>query len=104
MTARISPRVTSGDTVILLGDLNASYKSKPAKLLKTIPLEFVLPAGSTFHFNKGLNITSAIDHILHTADVEPVGELIVSRKKYAKQWPSDHYPIAADLKFTNNHN
>ena len=104
MTARISPRVTSGDTVILLGDLNASYKSKPAKLLKTIPLEFVPPAGSTFHFNKGLNITSAIDHILHTADVEPVGELIVSRKKYAKQWPSDHYPIAADLKFTNNRN
>lgn len=101
IASRIAPRVKSGDTVILLGDLNTSYKSKPAKYLKEIPLQFIPPAGATFHFDKGIHLTSAIDHILHTPDIQPTRDIIVTRKKYTGRWPSDHYPVAADFKFSD---
>jgi len=97
---RIRPRVQAGEAVLLLGDLNASNKSKIAKTLKSIPLRFVEDSGSTFHFNKGINLTPAIDHILHTQQFTPTGKVTVWRKKYDGVWPGDHYPVFADLNFS----
>jgi len=98
---RINPRIKGGEAVLLIGDLNASNKSKIAKTLKSIPLQFVPDSGSTFHFNKGVNLTPAIDHILHTSHFTPTDKVIVWRKKYNGKWPGDHYPVMADLIFKN---
>lgn len=98
---RIKPRIEAGDSVLLVGDLNASNRSKIAKTLKSIPLQFVPDAGTTFHFNRGVNLTPAIDHILHTPQFTPTGKVTVWRKKYEDKWPGDHYPVTADLIFKN---
>jgi len=96
---RIKPRIEVGESVLLVGDLNASNRSKIAKTLKSIPLQFVPDAGTTFHFNRGVNLTPAIDHILHTPDFTPTDKVTVWRKKYEGKWPGDHYPVMADLVF-----
>ena len=98
---RIKPHIEAGKPVLLVGDLNASNRSKIAKTLKSIPLEFVPSSGSTFHFNKGVNLTPAIDHILHTPQFTPNDKVTVWRKKYDGNWPSDHYPVIADFSFKN---
>jgi len=98
MAAYISPRVSRGESVLLVGDLNASQSSKSAGILKDIPLSFVETSGSTFHFNRGINLTPAIDHILHTPDFTPLGNIRVIRQKYDGTWPGDHYPIVADFR------
>ena len=96
---RISPRVASGETVFLVGDLNGHIRSKEADLLKATPLTYVPTNGSTFHFNRGFHLFRAIDHIFHTEDITPMSDVIVVRKKYGGEWPADHYPVAADFKF-----
>ncbi|MDA8708196.1 endonuclease/exonuclease/phosphatase family protein [Hellea sp.] len=101
MAARISPRVSNGESVFLVGDLNGHIKSKEADLLKTTPLTFVPPKGSTFHFNRGINLTRAIDHIFYTDDITLESGVIVVRKKYDGEWPGDHYPVAADFSFAD---
>jgi len=98
---RIKPRIEAGKSVLLVGDLNASNRSKIAKTLKSIPLQFVPDAGTTFHFNRGVNLTPSIDHILHTPQFTPLDKVTVWRKKYDGKWPGDHYPVTADLIFKN---
>jgi len=98
MAKYISPRVAAGESIFLVGDLNASESSKSAGILKDIPLSFVGTSGSTFHFNRGLNLTPAIDHILHTPDFTPLSKIQVIREKYDGKWPGDHYPIVADFR------
>lgn len=101
IAARMKPLIETGSPVLLIGDLNASNRSKIAKTLKSIPLKFVPDSGSTFHFNRGVNITPAIDHILHTPHFTPKDKVTVWRKKYNGKWPADHYPVTADLIFKN---
>jgi len=98
---RIKPHIEAGKAVLLMGDLNASNRSKIAKTLKSIPLKFVPSSGSTFHFNRGVNFTPAIDHILHTPQFIAKDKVTVWRKKYDGNWPSDHYPVIVDFNFKN---
>lgn len=98
---RIKPHIEAGKSVLLVGDLNASQRSKIAKSLESIPLEFVPSSGSTFHFKRGVNLTPAIDHILHTPQFTPIDKVTVWRKKYDGNWPSDHYPVIADFSYKN---
>ena len=101
MVERIKPHVEAGKSVLLVGDLNASQRSKIAKNLESIPLTFVPSSGSTFHFKRGVNLTPAIDHILYTPQFTPTDDVTVWRKKYDGHWPSDHYPVIADFSFKN---
>ncbi len=87
----------SGDTVFVLGDLNAKTNSPTGQILRSGGIEFVESSGSTFHFNVGLNISSPIDHVLHSADAIAVGEARVIRDRPGRIWPSDHYPVVADF-------
>jgi len=98
---RIKPHIEAGKAVLPMGDLNASNRSKIAKTLKSIPLKFVPSSGSTFHFNRGVNFTPAIDHILHTPQFIAKDKVTVWRKKYDGNWPSDHYPVIVDFNFKN---
>ncbi|MGI9390426.1 MAG: endonuclease/exonuclease/phosphatase family protein [Boseongicola sp.] len=87
----------SGDALFVLGDLNAGPNSQTGEILKSGGLEIVESRGSTFHLNVGLNITSPIDHLLHSQNASPVGPARIVRDRPGRIWPSDHYPVVADF-------
>ena len=93
---RLAPMIADGP-VILAGDLNARTGSRTARILEAAGLTFAPVAGATYHFDRGLNLFGAIDHIAATDGIELVGAPIVLRRKFAGDWPTDHYPVLADL-------
>ncbi len=97
VAARIRPRIAAGETVFVVGDINAGAGSLPARTIAAEGVAFAPIPGSTFHWNRGLHLTPAIDHIAATEDAVQVGETMVLRRKFAGDWPSDHYPVAADF-------
>lgn len=95
---RIAPWIAAGQPVLLLGDINARAGSATARRLEDAGLVFTPVAGATYHFNRGLGLFGAIDHIAATADVTPAGPPVVLRQRFRGEWPSDHYPVLADLR------
>lgn len=95
---RIAPWIAAGETVFLAGDLNARLGSTLHQTLEAVGLNFIPVDGATYHFNLGLNLFGAIDHIGHTEDVELVGAPIVVRDRFGPVWPTDHYPLVADFR------
>lgn len=94
---RIKPVVDSNQAVILIGDINAPSFSPTAGKLKGIPLNLAKPPGATFHFNRGLNLIPAIDHIFYSDNITLIGKTHRLRKKYNGVYPTDHYPVTAEL-------
>ncbi len=95
---RIKPLIETGETVFVIGDINASSTSKPATIIADAGMRFVPVRGSTYHLNRGLNLTGPVDHLAATPDVEALGEPVVVRRKFDGVWPSDHYPVIADFR------
>ena len=98
MSERVGPLIRDGQHVVLVGDTNAPSFGGTMKILKRIPLQLAKPVGSTFHFNRGLHVIPAIDHIMHSEQLMPVSKTILLRRKYNNVWPADHYPVILDLK------
>lgn len=98
VTGRITPWIEAGDTVFLAGDLNARLGSSLHETFEAAGLTFVPIKGSTYHFDLGLNLFGAIDHIGHTIDAERIGDPMVVREKFGKAWPADHYPVVTDFR------
>lgn len=96
VSERISPWIETGEPVIVLGDFNAASWFKTIKILREAGLNLAEPKGSTFHFNRGLNLFPAIDHVLFSG-FEQREETLRLNKKYGGVWPSDHYPIRVKL-------
>ena len=94
---RISPWVAEGTAVFVAGDFNARAGSGLHRTLESAGLEFVPVRGSTYHFNRGLNLFGAIDHIAHTPNAVSVNKPVVVREKFGTVWPTDHYPVVADF-------
>lgn len=99
--SRIAP-VVANSPVILLGDINAASFSPTARKLKSTPLNLAKPAGATFHFNRGINLLPAIDHIFFSDHFVQAGKMERLRKKYSKVWPTDHYPVSLNLRLQKN--
>ena len=99
VAARIRPRIEVGETVFVVGDINASAASRTARILKETGLVFTPVTGSTYHWNRGLNVTPAIDHLAVTPDIEAIGDATVLRRQFANDWPSDHYPVLVDFRW-----
>jgi len=97
VASRIAPLVAAGKAVVLLGDINAFSFLPTTSTLKSIPLELSPPSGPTFHFNRGLNLVPAIDHLFFSSGFTQTGKTHRLMKTYNDIWPTDHYPIAADL-------
>lgn len=93
---RMAPLLARGETVVLMGDLNARLGSSIVEGFEAVGLRFAPFSGSTYHLNRGLNLFGAIDHIATSAGVAPVGPPVVLREKFGGRWPSDHYPVYAD--------
>ena len=98
---RITPWIEAGETVFLTGDLNARLGSSLHETFEATGLTFVPIEGSTYHFDLGLNLFGAIDHIAHTSDVERLGDPVVIREKFGEAWPADHYPVVADFRLSS---
>lgn len=100
ITNRIQSIVPEGVAIIVLGDFNASKRSKEIRLIESIGLNVVKPDGSTFR-KWGLSFLPAIDHILVSKEFEPLSEINVWRNRYDGIFPSDHYPISVKLTLRN---
>jgi len=94
---RIKPWIDKGQVVMLLGDLNARHDSELHRSLQAAGLRFAPVTGSTYHFNRGINLFGAIDHIAYTTNIIRIGDPVVIRKKFGRTWATDHYPVVADF-------
>lgn len=94
---RIGAWLEAGRAVILAGDLNAMADWKAHAILDAAGLDFVRVNGSTYHFDRGLHLLGAIDHIAASGTIAQLGEAQVLRGRVDGKWPSDHYPVVADF-------
>lgn len=94
---RIARIAGQDETLVLLGDLNDLSGSKTMDILSEAGLSFLDPSGATYHLNSGVNVFPAIDHIALRGAVRSTGPVMVDRRKWGGKWPSDHYPVVADL-------
>lgn len=92
----LAPHLAEGDAVVVAGDLNARRASRTVRLLRGAGLVFPPVHGATFHFNMGLDLFGAIDHIAHGPGVEAAPPQVL-RERFDGRWPSDHYPVVVDL-------
>jgi endonuclease/exonuclease/phosphatase family metal-dependent hydrolase len=98
VAARITPWIEANETVFLVGDLNARIGDKVANILAGAGLDFAPVQGATFHFNRGINLFGAIDHIAVAGKATLAAGPFVLRQKYDGEWPTDHYPVVADYR------
>lgn len=94
---RVAAWIGAGETVFLAGDLNARLGSDLHRSLEDAGLSFVPVQGATYHFDLGLNLFGAIDHIGYSG-ARSVGPPAVFREKLGEVWPTDHYPVVADFR------
>jgi len=94
---RIKPWIVQGEVVLLLGDLNARFGSSLHKSFQNSGLKFAPITGSTYHFNRGINLFGAIDHIGHTSNIVRISDPVVVREKFGHTWATDHYPVVVDF-------
>ncbi|SEN83670.1 Metal-dependent hydrolase, endonuclease/exonuclease/phosphatase family [Loktanella fryxellensis] len=94
---RMAPLIAAGERVVLTGDLNAMRGSPTADILRDAGFTFLPVTGSTYHFDRGINLFGAIDHIALSGPLDATGPVQVLRQRFMGRWPSDHYPVVADI-------
>jgi len=93
---RIASREHVEDGVIVVGDFNAPRFFRPVRIVAEAGLTVAETRGSTFHFNRGINIQPAIDHVLYSKEFEYRSTRVI-RNRVEDKWPSDHYPLFVTL-------
>ncbi|QFS81400.1 Endonuclease/Exonuclease/phosphatase family protein [Roseivivax sp. THAF40] len=94
---RLAPFLNEGLPVLLVGDLNARLGSETAGILEDAGLAFLDVDGATYHFDRGINLFGAIDHIGLSQGITARAGPFTLQRKFAGEWPSDHYPVLADI-------
>lgn len=97
VVARTEALGAGGEPVIIAGDFNAPRFFPTMGILRRAGYERAPARGATFHFNRGLNVMPGIDHVLVSGGVEVLGAW-VDREAYGERYPSDHYPVVADVR------
>lgn len=95
---RVTPWTEAGERVFVIGDINDDWDSVPARVMGEAGVTFLPVEGSTFHWNRGLNLTAPVDHLSHSAGISVVNGPIVLRRRFGGEWPTDHYPVLADFR------
>jgi endonuclease/exonuclease/phosphatase family metal-dependent hydrolase len=93
---KMEPFLADNIPVILLGDFNALRFFKAVSMFRPEGFSIAKTKGSSFHFNRGLNLYPAIDHILFSEQFRQEGFEIL-RRSYNGIYPSDHYPVSVRL-------
>ncbi|MEM6667429.1 MAG: endonuclease/exonuclease/phosphatase family protein, partial [Pseudomonadota bacterium] len=94
---RISPWIEAGETVLVLGDLNARLGDLTVEIIEEAGITFAPVRGATYHFNRGINLFGAIDHVGWSGAVDMASDPTVIRQRFSGEWPTDHYPYVIDL-------
>lgn len=92
---RIAPMRSQG-AVIVAGDFNALAGSPLLRPLKALGLAFPR-AKASFHFDKGLHLFGAIDHIGFVGLTAAGGPYVV-QGRFDGVFPADHYPVVTDFR------
>lgn len=95
---RIAPWIAAKEAVVLAGDLNALWLSPTVGVLERAGLSLTAIKGSSFHFNRGLNLYGAIDHVMVNCAVTLTDRPLALRKRPDGAWPADHYPVLAQIR------
>jgi endonuclease/exonuclease/phosphatase family metal-dependent hydrolase len=101
---RIAPWVDAGETLLVMGDMNGRLGDQTLEILREAGVTFAPVSGATFHFDRGLNLFGAIDHIGWAGAAETVSAPAVIRQQFLGEWPSDHYPVVLDLRLGSDVN
>lgn len=94
---RIAPVLAEGMPILVLGDTNALHGWRTMDILRDAGLTFLRPGAATYHLNRGVNLLGAIDHIGLSAGIAPRRGPWVVQRQFGGVWPSDHYPVVADV-------
>jgi endonuclease/exonuclease/phosphatase family metal-dependent hydrolase len=92
-----APLLDAGVPVLVLGDMNTLRGWRPVQLLRNAGLRIAQPPGASFHFNRGLNVLGAIDRFVHAPAITVVNGPWALQGRRAGDWPSDHYPVVAEV-------
>lgn len=101
---RVRPWIAAGETLFVIGDFNGRLGDRVVTILADEGMSFAPVRGSTYHFNRGLNLFGAIDHIATSGAAEIVGDPVILRQKFDGEWPTDHYPLVADYRLNASTN
>lgn len=94
---RVRPWIEAGERVVVLGDMNAMRGAATLRRIEEAGIRFLPIPGATVHFNRGINLLGAIDHIGLGPGLKAVSQPGVVRNRVDGVWPSDHYPVFVDL-------
>jgi len=94
---RVRPLLEGRKPLLIVGDFNAPSWGEPLRILKEAGLELAEPSGSTHHFNRGLNLLPAIDHVFGSPEITFEAPIKIWRNKFNGVWPSDHYSISVEV-------
>ena len=111
ISARLS-KLAAGGPMILTGDFNVTEDTPPYATLVRPETPGAIkwidafravhpkrsPEEASFHGFKGGTKGSRIDFVFHTAHFTPLGAAIDRSEKNGR-FPSDHYPVTAELRF-----
>ena len=97
VAGRLASVIGAGGAVVLAGDINDITGSRTHAILRGAGFAFLPVTGSTYHLNRGLNLVPAIDHIALAGPLRAAGQPVVIRRRFGGIWPSDHYPVLADI-------
>ncbi|HEY0896942.1 MAG TPA: endonuclease/exonuclease/phosphatase family protein [Sphingobacteriaceae bacterium] len=99
--------IAGGQPVILTGDFNGDHDSEWYRILETSALlkdtykevRYPYITNSTYHdFGRELGGSSVIDHIFISKHFRTVKWGVLT-DSYAGKYPSDHFPVVADLQW-----
>ncbi len=83
--------------VFVIGDFNAIRGSTTLGILEDAHVTIWPVQGSTFHFDRGLNLFPAIDHIGGSDGISPVGKTFSVWGRFDGERATDHYPVVGDF-------
>lgn len=93
----MEPALKRGVPVLVMGDMNALSGWRTVDILRGVGLTMAEPRGTSFHFNRGLHLFGPIDRMGSAHGLTLTGGPWALRGRRAGDWPSDHYPVVADL-------
>lgn len=96
--SQIKPLLQKGASVLLTGDLNCGNNNEVINCIEEWGLKNQYVKGRTFHDFLGGETGEQIDYIFLFGEYE-LKKITVDRRSFNGKYPSDHYPVVANVSF-----